>query len=176
MSQPCKLRQSRHQGKRKAKERAEHHRYLRKALERISKERDRSQQALKETQDRLRQQEVQAQGLVVHHKGDLVGLALPLFVGARISFRAVSRVLRLLAEVFGIQKAPCPQTLVNWVTSLAMVRIPSARRLQGVSVSLVPCTTDLFSLFATMRRVPRQHTARFLTLIGRGHRGDPSQP
>jgi hypothetical protein len=138
MSQQSKLRQSRNQWKRKAKERAEHNRYLRKELERIRKERDRSQQALKETQDRLRQQE--AQGLVVHPKVDLVWLALQLFVGARISFRAVSRVLRLLAEVFGIKKAPCPQTLVNWVTRLSIVRIQSARLLQGVSLSLAPFT------------------------------------
>ena len=138
MSQQSKLRQSRNQWKRKAKERAEHNRYLRKELERIRKERDRSQQALKETQERLRQQE--AQGLVVHHKVDLVWLALQLFLGARISFRAVSRVLRLLAEVFGIKKAPCPQTLVNWVTRLSIVRIQSARLLQGVSLSLAPFT------------------------------------
>jgi hypothetical protein len=140
MSQQSKLRQSRNQWKRKAKERAEHNRYLRKELERIRQERDRSQQAIKETQDRLRQQEAQAQGLVVPHKVDLVWLALQLFVGARISFRAVSRVLRLLAEGFGIKKAPCPQTLVNWVTNLSMVRIQSARLLQGVSVSLAPFT------------------------------------
>ena len=140
MSQQSKLRQSRNQWKRKAKERAEHNRYLRKELERIRKERDHSRQALKETQDRLRQKEAQAQGLVVHHKVDLVWLALQLFVGARISFRAVARVLRLLAEVLGIKKAPCPQTLVNWVTSLSIVRIQAARRLQGVSLSLAPFT------------------------------------
>src|SRR3989441_7819464 len=140
MSQQSKLRQSRNQWKRKAKERAEKNRYLRKELERIRKERDHSRQALKETQDRLRQKEAQAQGLAVHHKVDLVWLALQLFVGARISFRAVSRVLRLLAEVLGIKKAPCPQTLVNWVTSLSIVRIQSARLLQGVSLSLAPFT------------------------------------
>jgi hypothetical protein len=140
MSQQSKLRQSRNQWKRKAKERAEQNRYLRKELERIRKERDHSRQALKEAQDRLRQQEAQAQGLVVHHKVDLVWLALQLFVGARISFRAVSRVLRLLAEVLGIKKAPCPQTLVNWVTRLSIVRIQSARLLQGVSLSLAPFT------------------------------------
>jgi hypothetical protein len=140
MSQQSKLRQSRNQWKRKAKERAEQNRYLRKELERIRKERDHSRQGLKETQDRLRQKEAQAQGLVVPHKVDLVWLALQLFVGARISFRAVARVLRLFAEVLGIKKAPCPQTLVNWVTSLSIVRIQSARLLQGVSLSLAPFT------------------------------------
>jgi len=140
MSQQSKLSQSRQQWKRKAKERAEHNRYLRKELARIRHERDRSQHALKETQDRLRQYEAQAQGLVIHHKVDLVWLALRLFLEARISFRAVARVLGLLAEALGIKKAPCPQTLINWVTRLSIVRIQAARLLQGGSVSLAPFT------------------------------------
>jgi len=140
MSQQSKLSQSRQQWKRKATERAEHNRYLRKELARIRHERDRSQHALKETQDRLRQYEAQAQGLVIHHKVDLVWLALRLFLEARISFRAVARVLGLLAEALGIKKAPCPQTLINWVTRLSIVRIQAARLLQGGSVSLAPFT------------------------------------
>ena len=140
MSQQSKLSQSRQQWKRKAKERAEHNRYLRKERARIRHERDRSQHALKETQDRLRQYEAQAQGLVIHHKVDLVWLALRLFLEARISFRAVARVLGLLAEALGIKKAPCPQTLINWVTRLSIVRIQAARLLQGGSVSLAPFT------------------------------------
>jgi hypothetical protein len=140
MSQQSKLSQSRQQWKRKAKERAEHNRYLRKELARIRHERDRSQHALKETQDRLRQYEAQAQGLVIHHKVDLVWLALRLFLEARISFRAVARVLGLLAEALGIKKVPCPQTLINWVTRLSIVRIQAARLLQGGSVSLAPFT------------------------------------
>jgi len=123
MSQQSKLSQSRQQWKRKATERAEYNRYLRKELARIRHERDRSQHALTETQERLRQYEAQAQGLVIHHKVDLVWLALRLFLEARISFRAVARVLGLLAEVLGIKKAPCPQTLINWVTRLSIVRI-----------------------------------------------------
>jgi len=38
----------------------------------------------------------------------------------------------------GIKQAPCPHTLVNWGTSLSMVRIQSARRLQGGSWRLAP--------------------------------------
>ena len=79
MSQPSQRRQSREPWTRQAKERAEHHRSLRTELERISKERDRSHQARQETQERLRQHEAQAQGLVMHHKVDLVWLALRLF-------------------------------------------------------------------------------------------------
>src|SRR5713101_2395630 len=143
MSQQSKLRQSREQWKRKAKERAEHNRYLRKELERIRKERDRSHQARQETQDRLRQQEAQAQGLVVHHKVDLVWLALRLFLEVRISFRAVSRVLRLLAEACGITKAPCPQTVINWVTRLEMVGCDAARLLRGLPLRAAPFSNGL---------------------------------
>jgi type III secretory pathway component EscR len=45
----------------------------------------------------------------------VVWISLPLFLEAPSSFRAVSRVLTLLPHALGIQKAPCPQTVINWV-------------------------------------------------------------
>jgi len=143
MSQQSKRRHSREPWKRKATERAEHHRYLRKELARIKHERDRSQQAHQETQERLRRHEAQAHGLVVHHKVDLVWLALRLFLEGRISFRAVARVLRLLAEGCGITKAPCPQTVINWITRLAIVRSDAARALRGLPLRAAPFSNGL---------------------------------
>ena len=143
MSQQSKLRHSREPWKRKATERAEHNRYLRKELARIKHERDRSQQAHQETQERLRRHEAQAHGLVVHHKVDLVWLALRLFLEVRISFRAVARVLRLLAEGCGITKAPCPQTVINWITRLAIVRSDAARSLRGLPLRAAPFSNGL---------------------------------
>src|SRR5712691_4579938 len=143
MSQQSKLRHSREQWKRKATERAEHNRSLRKELARIKHERDRSQQAHQETQERLRRHEAQAHGLVVHHKVDLVWLALRLFLEVRISFRAVARVLRLLAEGCGITKAPCPQTVINWITRLAIVRSDAARSLRGLPLRAAPFSNGL---------------------------------
>jgi hypothetical protein len=143
MSQQSKLRHSREQWKRKATERAEHNRYLRKELARIKHERDRSQQAHQETQERLRRHEAQAHGLVVHHKVDLVWLTLRLFLEVRISFRAVARVLRLLAEGCGITKAPCPQTVINWITRLAIVRSDAARSLRGLPLRAAPFSNGL---------------------------------
>jgi len=143
MSQQSKLRHSREQWKRQATERAEHNRYLRKELARIKHERDRSQQAHQETQERLRRHEAQAHGLVVHHKVDLVWLALRLFLEVRISFRAVARVLRLLAEGCGITKAPCPQTVINWITRLAIVRSDAARALRGLPLRAAPFSNGL---------------------------------
>jgi hypothetical protein len=109
MSQQSKLTQSRQQWKQKAKERAEYNRYLRKELERLRQERDRAKQALKEAQNPLRHKEARPALL----KAQRVWLALTLFAGARISFRAVSRVLHVLADGLGIGKAPCPQTVSN---------------------------------------------------------------
>jgi len=143
MSQQSKLRHSREQWKRKATERAEHNRSLRKELARIKHERDRSQQAHQETQERLRRHEAQAHGLVVHHKVDLVWLALRLFLEVRISFRAVARVLRLLAEGCSITKAPCPQTVINWITRLAIVRSDAARALRGLPLRAAPFSNGL---------------------------------
>ena len=138
MSQLAKVRHSRTQWKHKATQRADANRYWRKQLARVKHERDRTTTALKETQARLRHLEAQSQGLAVPHKVDLVFLALQLFLVARIGFRAVSRVLSLLAVALGIQKAPCPQTIINWVTRLSIVRMQSARMLKGSTLSQAP--------------------------------------
>jgi hypothetical protein len=143
MSQLSKVRQSRHQWQHKATQRAEQNRYWRKQLARVKQQRDRTTTALKETQARLRQLEAQSQGLAVQHKVDLVFLALQLFLVARIGFRAVSRVLSLLALALGLQKAPCPQTIIHWVTRLSIVRMPSARLLKGSALSQAPFSNGL---------------------------------
>src|SRR5712691_6927186 len=143
MSQLSKVKHSRHQWKHKAKQRGDRDRYQRKQIARITAERDRATQALKEAQARLRQLESQRQGLVALPKVDLVWLTLHLFLVARIGFRAVSRVLSLLAWAIGIKQAPCPQTVINWVTRLAMVRTQSARRLRGLPLSQAPLSNGL---------------------------------
>ena len=143
MSQLSKIRQSRKQWKHKATQRANQERYLRKQLSRVKTERDRATKALKETQARLRQLELQSQGLAGRQKVDLVLVALQLVLGARIGFRAASRVLSLLALALGITKAPCPQTIINWVTRLSLVRIHSARRLKGLALSQAPFANGL---------------------------------
>jgi len=135
MSQLSKVTYSRHQWKDKAKQRGDRERYQRKQLARVSAERDRVTKALKEAQGRLRQLEAHMQGLVALPKVDVVWIALQLFLVVRIGFRAVSRVLSLLALALGIQKAPCPQTIINWVLRLTLVRIDAARMLRGVPLS-----------------------------------------
>ena len=143
MSQLSKVTHSREQWKHTATQRGDRERYQRKQIARITAERDRATTALTTAQARLRQLESQPQELVALPKGDVVFLALQLFVVARIGFRAVSRVLSLLAWALGIKKAPCPQTIINWVMRLAIVRIASARMLQGLPLRQAPFTNGL---------------------------------
>ena len=143
MSQFSKMKHSRDQWKHKAKQRGERDRYQRKQNARISAERHRVTKALKETQARLRQLEAQLHGLATLSKVDVVYLALQLFLVARIGFRAVSRVLSLLACALCIKKAPCPQTIINWVIRLSIVRIEAARSLKGLPLSQAPFTNGL---------------------------------
>src|SRR6516165_1768625 len=138
MSQLCKVKHSRNQWKAKAKQRSDHNRYLRQQLARVKAERNQAQQGLKATQSRLRQLESQAQAVAARPKVDVVWLCLQLFLAVRISFRAVCRVLTLLGPELGMQKAPCPQTVINWVSRLAIGRIEAARELRGLPLSQAP--------------------------------------
>lgn len=150
MSQLSKVKHSRNQWKHKAKQRGDRERYQRKQNVRIAAERNRVTKALKVAQARLQQLEAhlrrleaQLQRPVARPKVDVVWLALQLFLVARIGFRAVSRVLSLLAWGLGIKKAPCPQTIINWVMRLALVRIEAAGGLKGLPLSQAPFTNGL---------------------------------
>jgi hypothetical protein len=146
MSQLSKVKHSREQWKPKATQRGDRERYQRKQIARLTAERNRATQALKAAQARLRQLESPPQELVALPKVEVVFLALQLFFVARIGFRAVCRVLSLLAWALGIQKAPCPQTIINWVMRLSIVRIEAARSLKGLPLSQSPFTNGLIWL------------------------------
>ena len=143
MSPLSKMQHSRDQWKDKAKQRGVRERYQRKQNARLKAERDQATKALKATQARLRQLEAHQPGLATVPKVDVVHLALQLFLEARIGFRAVARVLTLLALALGIKKAPCPQTLINWVIRLSIVRLDSARPLRGLPLAQAPFTNGL---------------------------------
>ena len=113
MSQLSKVKHSRQQWKHKATQRGERERYQRKQTARISAERDHTTTALKAAQARLHQLEAQLRQLeaqlhrqVSRPKVEVVLVSLQLFLVARIGFRAVSRVLSLLAWALGIKQAP----------------------------------------------------------------------
>src|SRR5919106_2056756 len=146
MSQFSKMKHSRTQWKEKAKQRGQGERYERREKGRIKAERDQLTHALNASEARVRELEARLGGLASRPKVDVVHLALQLFLEARISFRAVSRVLSLLALALGIKKAPCPQTIINWVMRLSLVRIESAHMLKGLPLSQAPFSNGLIWL------------------------------
>jgi len=143
MSQFSKMKHRRKQWKDKAKQRGKAERYERREKARIKTERDQLSQALKASEARVRELEAQLGGLATRAKVDVVHIALQLFLEARLSFRAVSRVLVLLARALGIQQAPCAQTIINWVIRLTIVRIDAARTLRGLPLDQAPFTNGL---------------------------------
>lgn len=140
MSQLSKVKHSRQQWKHKAQQRGDHNRYQRKQIARLRAERNQARRALQETRAQLHQLQSQARQLAVRPKVDVVHVALQLFLVARIGFRAVARVLALLAAALGIAQPPCPQTIINWVMRLSIVRIEAARTLQGLLPTPAPFT------------------------------------
>ena len=143
VSQLSKMHHSRDQWKEKAKQRGKGERYERREKARIKAERDQLTRALKASQTRVRELEAQLDGLAPRPKVDVVHFALQLFLEARISFRAVSRVLALLAEALGIRKAPCAQTIIHGVIRLTIARLDAARTVRGLPLDLAPFTNGL---------------------------------
>ncbi len=131
MSQLSTVTDSRKQWQHQAAQRGDRDRSQRTQRARISAERARGTNALKEAQARLRQLAAHLQRRVALPQGDLVWLALQLLCVVRIGWRAVSRVLSLLAWAGGLTQAPCPQTGIHGVIRLAIVRIEAARGRTG---------------------------------------------
>lgn len=143
MSQLSKVTRSRNQWRSKTTQSRTDNRYLRREIARVKTQRDQLKRQLKATQQRLDEVEKQAQSVASAPKVDAIWLALRLFLEVRISFRAVSRVLSLLAAWLGLAKAPCPQTVINWVMRLSIVRIEAARELRGLPLSQAPFSNGL---------------------------------
>jgi hypothetical protein len=170
MSQLCKVKHGRKQWKDKARQRGDQNRYLRKELARVKAERDQAKQRLKENQARLRQLESQVCSVAVRAKVDVVWLSLRLFLEARISFRAVCRVLSLLACALGIKRAPCPQSVINWVLRLSIVRIEAARGFRGLFLSQAPFSNGLIWMIDISIGLGSGKIAAVLALDAHHHR------
>ena len=138
MSSASKVKHSRQQWKQKAKSRADDNRYLRRELERLKRERDAYKKRAKQAEAQLRAQPPAQAAPAIESKVDLVQVTLELFVRARIGFRAVSRVLGVLAAPLGLPKAPCPQTVINWVTRLSIARLQDAPTVPNPPLSADP--------------------------------------
>ena len=115
MSIKSKLKKSRNNWKEKAIIRGKNLLYQRRENRRIKKERDRYKKQAREAKKQLEKERLK-KAPAVCDKEELVYISLSLFLVARIGFRAVSRVIAVLADYLGVTKAPCTQTIINWVT------------------------------------------------------------
>jgi hypothetical protein len=123
MSTYKKMRTRRDNWKRTAVEKGASLRYQIRENKRIKRERNQYKMALGDSKKELEELKRRNKTLSVCDKTSLVFLTLQLFVVARIGFRAISRVLALMAPRLGLAKAPCTQTIINWVSRLAIVRM-----------------------------------------------------
>ena len=123
MSTYKKMKKRRDNWKGTAVNRGKEVRYQKKEIKRIKKERDQYKKAWRETKKELEELKRRNKTLSVCDKTTVVFLSLQLFVVARIGFRAISRVLAVMAPQLGLAKAPCPQTIINWINRLAIVRM-----------------------------------------------------
>jgi hypothetical protein len=121
MSEKWKLIQSRNKWRQKAIERGKNARAYRKEIRRIKSERDRATQEADTMRAELKFQHSQIDGNRLT-KTELIYLVLSLFLVARIGFRAISRVLTVLKDQLGLTRAPCAQTISNWVIRLSIAK------------------------------------------------------
>jgi hypothetical protein len=133
MSANSKLRKSRDKWKRKSSSGSAIQRDLRKEVARLKRDRDRYKKAAAEAKKK------QNPSVANQDKAHLIFIALQLFLVARLSFRAVSRALAVVAPYLGITKPPCTQTIINWVARL------SVTKLQQPTTKLEPFDGDPFS-------------------------------
>jgi len=176
MSQLSKMQHSRDQWKEKAKQHGKGERYERREKARIKAERDQLTRTLKASQTRVRELEAQLDGLALRPKVDVVHFALQLFLEARISFRAVSRVLTLLAGALGIHKAPCAQTIIHWVLRLTIVRIDAARTVRGLPLAPAPFTNGLIWMIDSSIGLGSGKIVAVLALDAHHHHLAPGAP
>jgi hypothetical protein len=176
MSQRYREKQKLERWKRKAMERGDLLRNERKERKRIKDQRDQLKKELKEARARLCEVETQLGKPAVLPKVDVVSLALQLFLDAHISFRAVSRVLTVLAVALGIKKAPCPQTIINWVSRLSLVRIQSASLFNGPPLASAPSSNGLIWMIDTSIGLGTGKILAILALRANHHEIDPGAP
>ncbi len=149
MSATSRLRQSRRQWKEKAITRGNSERYQRKEILRIKKEREQYKKEARAAKNQLAKERQKKSLPAVRHKEDLVFIALQLFVVARIGFRAVSRVLEVLGKSWGWGKAPCTQTIINWVIRLSMTKIHNASQWAGPRIDHSSCSNGFIWMIDT---------------------------
>jgi len=146
MSTIYKLKKSRECWKEKSIERGDRVRYLTKENHRLKLQHKQDQKKLAELKARLDEEQKNHIPRLVKDKAALVFLALQLFLVARISFRAVSRVLSVLAPALGIQQAPSHQTIINWLQRFSIVQMQSLQQFRVTANSGTPLSNGFIWL------------------------------
>ena len=176
MSQPSKVRQSRNQWKSKASQRATGNRYLRRELARAKRERDEHKRARQAAEARLHDYENRKAAAPVSAKVDVIEISLKLFLEARLSFRAVSRALGCLALLLGLKRAPCPQSVINWVMRLSLVRLQSAPALGELPLRADPFANGSIWLIDISITLGAGKILAILSLDARHHQRSAEAP
>ena len=123
MSTYAKMEKRRDNWKRKVAQIKAILRYQLKEKHRIKKQSDQFKRELRQTIQQIEILEAQNCTLQLNDKADLIYLVLQLFTIARIGFRAISRVLMVLCPQLGLEKTPCTQTIINWVTRFSISKM-----------------------------------------------------
>lgn len=133
MSRTSRFKKGREKWKGTAVQRGAEIRALRKEKKRLARERDKYKNRAREAEKKVKELESQLSRPFLGSKAVLVFVALLLFGVARLGFRAVSRTLGILSGFLGLDKAPCAQTVINWVSRLAIARIQNVGNLLKAS-------------------------------------------
>lgn len=176
MSALSKVKQSRARWKQKANRRGDETRYLRKELRRVKTDRDTYKKRAQQAESEVTAQPAPNKRPAPLGKLELVFLALQLFLVARIGFRAVARVLAVLGPHLGISKAPCPQTLINWVMRLSIVRLRAASHLTGSPLRQEPFSNGWIWMIDVSIGLGAGKILAVLALDAQHHQRSPGAP
>jgi len=166
MSTYAKMRARRDNWRRKTGESRTQLHYQLRENRRVKRERDQYKKAWRSSQQAIKELQQKRTLEPIPDKADLVLIALQLFLVARIGFRAVSRVLAVMASHLGLRKPPCAQTLINWVTRLSLARMrdralsmPSAARFDHGYILLLDISIGLGQgkILTLLALDPRHH-------------------
>lgn len=176
MSAQHKLKNSRENWKGKAVDRGDTVRYLKKENNRLKSQHKRDKNQLVAIKARLESERKNNMPRFVNNKTALVFLALQLFLVARISFRAVSRVLSVLGPMLGIPRAPSHQTVINWLLRLSIVKMQSIPQYCSTMSSCDPFSNGFIWLIDISIGLGAGKILTVLALDAQHHRMEPGAP
>ena len=123
MSKVSKLKNSRQKWKEKACSRGEEIRDLRKTLRKKEAKLDEAMAQLNASKKASKGENKPSNAPPVLSKSQVALMVSLLFIDAKIGYRAISRVLKVVGRFFPLHLMPSHQTVVNWLTKLSIVKM-----------------------------------------------------